>query len=540
MTNRHILILAAACLVVPITRGQTIERVSVSTAGAQGDGPVDRVTRAGADGRFVVFSSLASNFLPADVPGTRDVFLRDRLTGTTARIAGDAAPVDLSDDGARLSFTQVGGLLGSAVPFAHVLEIATGTDQQLTTTVPSEAGPFSGDGRFVVYTRSPAPAVEAPRVLRRELGSGTETLVSATPGGTPGTGTIARAGAVSFDGSIVTFTSDAPDLVAGDGNGSTDAFFRAVDFFFGDRYSVTDTNGEIPGASTAGVFTPDTRFLLFASGVDGVVQGDANGRIDLFTFDLFFSATTIVSLTHDGQFADGDSFVAGAWISPDGERIVFASAATNLVPGDTNGSIDVFERNVATGTTRRLVHGLGGAAPDADVVLRGVSADGRFLSITSAATNLVAGDTNGMVDAFLVDLGPQCAVSSFCTALPNSTGRAALLGSTGMPSLALNNFVLSCVDLPDSTTCVFFHGPARQDPPLPFGNGLRCVAGTLVRLGTLQAGSGAVIQHQDLAASAYAGVQPGDVRRFQLVYRDLAAQGAGFNTSDGLEVAFCP
>jgi hypothetical protein len=66
------------------------------------------------------------------------------------------------------------------------------------------------------------------------------------------------------------------------------------------------------------------------------------------------------------------------------------------------------------------------------------------------------------------------------------------------------------------------------------------VTGTLKRLGNLVAVGGGAIQFQDLNSAPYAGIQPGDVRRFQVYYRDVNSSGAGFNTSAALEVTFCP
>jgi hypothetical protein len=123
--------------------------------------------------------------------------------------------------------------------------------------------------------------------------------------------------------------------------------------------------------------------------------------------------------------------------------------------------------------------------------------------------------------------------------MPNSIGETAAIQASGMPSLSLNNFVLSTFGLPANSTCLFFHGTLRVEPPTPFGDGLRCVGGTVQRLGAMTAVSGSAIQFQDLHSLPYVGIQPGDVRRFQLLYRDLASS-AGFNTSAALEVTFCP
>jgi hypothetical protein len=347
------------------------------------------------------------------------------------------------------------------------------------------------------------------------------------------------AGGIAFDGSLVTYSSDASDLVSGDTNGSRDAFNHDFNFGFTSRHSLTELGTEIPvfGSMVPSGFV-DTRFLLFSSDADGIVTGDANANVDGFVHDRFTGETAIVTLGNSQQF--GNNASGGVWISPEGDRCVFASLASNLVAGDTNNNFDVFLRDLPAATTRQLVLGIGGAQPNFGVQLSGISPDGRYLVVVSASSNLVPGDTNGVGDVFLVDLGPQCTISSYCTALPNSTGFPASINVTGTPSFTLNNLVLSCVDLPPQTTCLFFHGTGRVDPGVPFGNGLMCTGGVLTRLAPLTAADGAVIQFQDLFSPAYAGIQPGDVRRFQLNYRDVAAGGARFNTSSAIEVGFCP
>ena len=93
-------------------------------------------------------------------------------------------------------------------------------------------------------------------------------------------------------------------------------------------------------------------------------------------------------------------------ISADGRFVAFSSDATNLVPGDTNGTADVFVRDRQTGTTRRVSVGPGGAQGNGDSVDPALSADGRFVAFESDATNLVPGDTNGVDDVFVRTLAP--------------------------------------------------------------------------------------------------------------------------------------
>jgi Tol biopolymer transport system component len=88
-------------------------------------------------------------------------------------------------------------------------------------------------------------------------------------------------------------------------------------------------------------------------------------------------------------------------LSASGRFVAFASVASNLVPGDTNDTDDVFVRDRQTGTTRRVSLGRNGVQGDAGVGELALSADGRVVAFDTASTNLVLGDTNGETDVFV-------------------------------------------------------------------------------------------------------------------------------------------
>ena len=516
-----------------VAGAQTIERISVTDSGAAANADVDIVTRPTDDGRTVLFTTAATNFFPNDQPFTLDGFLRDRQLGTTVRVGPQGVSTDISPDGRLLSHVHMPAWT------VHVIDRVANTDTAITTLpVLSTSGLFSANGQVLVYMRHD-PAVPGDySIWRRNLATGVEDLVSETTAGTPNF-QVALPGTVAPDGSLVTFTTGDPNIVPGDTNNRPDAFYKDYGFGFTDRYSLDSQGNELPADSSAGAFTSDTRFFLFSSFAPAI-PADTNGQWDLYVTDRFLGDVRLVSVSSTGALGDASSQSLWAWISPDGVRVIFDSLASTLVPGDTNGTKDIFEHDFESGLTRRIVMGIGGAQPDQDVELRGASTDGRYLTILSRATNLVAGAPVAERQAYLVDRGPQCFVTSYCSANPNSTGVPASIQSTGTPSFATNNFVLAGLDLPASSACAFFHGTGRVDPPVPFGNGLRCVGGTQQRLGTLGANGGTVIQFQDLTAPEYAGVQPGSVRRYQLLYRDPAAGAARFNTTAALEVTFCP
>lgn len=129
--------------------------------------------------------------------------------------------------------------------------------------------------------------------------------------------------------------------------------------------------------------------------------------------------------------------------------------------------------------------------------------------------------------------------AAYCSSLPNSSGQTAAIGSTGVASFSLNDLTLTCSGMPATSQGLFYFGTTAVDPGVPYGNGLRCVGGTLRRLPMIPIAGGTVGQLQDLHSSVFSGIAPGSTRYFQFRFRDTAAGGALFNSSDGLAVTFC-
>jgi hypothetical protein len=137
---------------------------------------------------------------------------------------------------------------------------------------------------------------------------------------------------------------------------------------------------------------------------------------------------------------------------------------------------------------------------------------------------------------------PPCTTSSanYCVGAPNSTGVGAVIGWSGSLSVSANNFTLACAQLPPNTPHVFYFG--SQQTQTVFGNGFRCVTGSVVRLNppVPATPSGTTSRAVNLATAPAAGnITPGATRYFQCWYRNPAAGGAGFNLSDGLGATFC-
>lgn len=137
------------------------------------------------------------------------------------------------------------------------------------------------------------------------------------------------------------------------------------------------------------------RYVAF---IDENPEEDPNGT-DAWVLDRSTGTTTHVSVSSTGVVANAASSQPA--ISADGRYVAFASDATNLVPGDTNGMRDVFVYDGQAKTTSRVsVTSAGGQARGASAA-PGLSADGRYVLFSSSANNLVTGDTNGRRDVFV-------------------------------------------------------------------------------------------------------------------------------------------
>jgi RHS repeat-associated protein len=167
------------------------------------------------------------------------------------------------------------------------------------------------------------------------------------------------------------------------------------------RVSESSTHGQGNGVSQNSYMSADGRYVVFQSDATTLVSSDTNGTADVFLHDHLSGATTRVSVSSSGTQGNGASLDPA--ISADGRYVTYVSAATNLVTGDTNAKDDIFVYDRGTAATARIsVSSSGTQATNisADPVL---SADGHYVAFQSSASNLVSGDTNNRKDIFVRD-----------------------------------------------------------------------------------------------------------------------------------------
>jgi Tol biopolymer transport system component len=219
--------------------------------------------------------------------------------------------------------------------------------------------------------------------------------------------------AISANSRFVAFYSDATNLVSGDTNGYQDVFVHDRAMGGITRASVVSDSTQANDHSYSPAVSAGGRFVAFHSYADNLVTGDTNGWVDVFVRDGLTGDVARVSVAGDGtEGLHGGSLYPA--ISADGRFVAFYSCADNLVISDTLDHCDIFVRDRDTDdddvfdepgevSTVRVSVASGGTEADSDSDSPSISADGRFVAFESYATNLVAGDTNGLFDVFLPD-----------------------------------------------------------------------------------------------------------------------------------------
>lgn len=365
--------IAGVLLVFPAASAhqQPSARASVGSRGTQGNARSFAPALNG-NGRFVGFASAASNLVAGDTNYARDVFVRDRKRGVTVRMS-------VGSDGA-----QANGHSGGPA--------------------------LSANGRYIAFWSTASNLVDGDTngvrdIFVHDRESGETERVSVARSGAQANAP-SRFPALSADGNVVAFRSDADNLVAGDTNATGDIF--VYDRKTGETTRVTiGLHGmQANGRSRDPSLSANGEIVAFRSEASNLVEGDTNRRGDIFVYDRRRGETTRVDVGAAGVQAAGCG-VTGCGCDPalsaDGRFVAFWSSATNLVPGDTNEAWDVFVRDRVKRRTARVSVGQGGAQGNGGSGEGPISANGRFVAFTSFASNLVGGDTNGTWDIFVRD-----------------------------------------------------------------------------------------------------------------------------------------
>ena len=577
---------------------QVTQRVDVGPGGAQAGG-FSMAPSMSADGRFVAFESTATDLVPGDTNGKMDVFVRDRALGTTERVSvdsagvegnGDSAHPSISADGRYVAFSSVASNLvagdtnGNTDVFLR--DRVAGTTVRLSVK-PSGAQAFgasrypsiSADGRYVAFESSSHDIVAGDTngqfdIFVRDVVAGTNERVSVDSSGNEANdGSFAAA--ISGDGRFVAWESDATNLVAVDTNPGIDIFVHDRQTGTTELASLYANGAQADAWCEAPAISGDGRFVTFYT-VDPLDPADTNALYDVFVRDRQLATTQLVSCNSAGVAGDGNSMGASA-ISADGRYVVFSSLAMNLGPAAPyNPWFDVFLRDRVLGTTEQIDVASAGTPgnDDAEGVL-GVSSDGRYVAFASLASNLVPSDTNAAQDIYVRDRfgGPNFASLCFpgydgtiacpCNNDPTFVGSGcantatpagALLAAFGSTSLASDTLTFVASDEKPTALSVLLQGTSVNAVGIVYGQGVRCVTGTLKRLFSRNASGGVVTlpnfgagDSSVSARSAAKGdlISAGQLRYYLVFYRDPIVIGgcppaSTFNATQTGEILWAP
>lgn len=409
-------------------------RLTTNQAGNNGaDADSDTGIAFSADGRFVAFASTAGNLVTGDNNLKRDVFLRDLTVSTTALVSlrspllpaafpalnGSSLGAASADGryvvftsrvnaGTRqdvvpgLTFTGVGGNHG-----VYVRDRQTGNVQAVDLALDgTQVGAditvlpqISADGRYVAFlsfARNLVTGVtyaSSPdgNVFVRDLQTGTTAIASVTPNGTRDLNAFNNPEFVlSADGRSVAFITDDPGALPGvtDPQG-----FRAVvvrNLAAGTTRLVSHNladNGRLNGTPRGISISADGRYVAFVSNDPDLVANDTNNSRDVFRWDRTTGLVALVSVNAAGTGpGDFESFRdSRPAMTPDGRYIAFQSAATNLVVGDTNGSDDIFVRDM-TATSPIAVSVTAAGVPGGNSSQPSISDDGKRIAFRSGSS----------------------------------------------------------------------------------------------------------------------------------------------------------
>lgn len=435
-----------------------VVRASVATGGAQAASGV-RAMISG-DGKFVVFTSYATNLVPGDTNAAADVFVHELATVTTTRVS-----------------VSTSGQQGDAA---------------------SDFATVSGDGRFVAFqslaknlvlgdTNNMVDVFVHDRVL------GTTQIVSLNASGGPCAGGAGYP-RISADGRVIAYSSVSNDIVLPD-NFTAGAELYARDLPTGVTTRVSLTSAGAQGVGTfynlgseypwCGGMSRDGSFIAFVGslGMDAAYPNEGL----LYLRDRSAGTTRLVSVSPIGQTLNADH--EGGTMTDDGRFVVYGTHQ-RMTPDDVNPDCDVYVRDMALGTTRRVSPELPGQLnnsfqPSGDGVM---TPSGSTVVFESSSPHLLAIDTDSFIDAYAFDFG-QLAPESYCTAGTSSQGCTAVLTASGTPSVSSGSpFNLNVVGAAGQRTSLLVYGISGRQSAAWGPSSFACVRAPRQRTGLQSTG----------------------------------------------------
>lgn len=405
-----------------------IMRVNTSATVKQAQAGDSRQIQFFEDGKRVVFESNASNLVDNDTNQHNDIFVKDLQTNAINRISvasdksqsqgGDSSEARVSFDGNHIVFTSsASNLVSDDTNGQSDIFLKNLLSNQLTRVSTNATGvqadgnskqaDLSSDATKIVFTSSATNLLTEDTnafddIFYKDMTTGAVKRLSVNSAGIQSNGDSWGA-RFSSDGSRIVFVSNANNLIVGDTNDVADIFIKDISTQEVVRISVNTLGQQANKSSDNAVFSRDGTKVLFTSEATNLVEGDTNSVRDVFVKDLITDDLIRVTVNSAGVQANGVSY--NAQFSPDGRQVVFSSLASNLVEGDTNGVVDVFVKDLDTGLVTLISRNeLGEQGNALSSGSPSFSSDGTKVAFESIANNLVSNDSNVVQDVFVADL----------------------------------------------------------------------------------------------------------------------------------------
>ncbi|HEY5503018.1 MAG TPA: hypothetical protein VIJ97_06885 [Candidatus Anoxymicrobiaceae bacterium] len=419
-----------------------IQRVSTRADGSQANNESQFAALSMGE-TYAVFCTAATNVVPGTGNGKRQIYRKNLTSGSIECVstAPGCCPANqdcqypcVSLDGRYVAFSSTASNLIAGLSGQRVYR----KDVQNDTIMSCGTGDnpsMSWDGKYIAFQSSMSPWAldlnNAQDVFRIDCDTGNILAVSCpvvnfvSPNFCYTGNAQSGSPSISLDGRYVAFTSDADNMVPNDHNntggaailfqGGTDVFRK--DMQTGDviRCSTSSTGVEGNRDSWTPTISPDGRYVLYNSMSYNLVPGDTDinminsGRLgqEIFRKDTQTGQTIRCCTSATGVAANNE--IQGASVNASGSIIAFATAANNLVPGDTNGKMDVFVKDLSSGKITRVSMSATGTQGNGDSGYYGwwppsINMWGNRVVFASDATNLVSGDTNAKTDIFYKSL----------------------------------------------------------------------------------------------------------------------------------------
>lgn len=410
--------------------GQTLNDITNGAGGAsQG---------ISSDGRYVLFTTAATDAVANDTNGFRDLFRRDRQTGTTELVSlgssGQQGNQDvqagheaISGDGRYVAFTTFATNLGPSTPntsFVLLRDMQAGT----TTTVCNSgwsghacnSPSISRDGRYISYRMShPLNFGAQPQIFRYDRTTGTVEHVSRNSTGQAANQSSDVWTRISADGRYVVFDSFANNLVPGDTNNRQDVFRRDMVTGTMERINTTATGAQLNADSQWPTMSDDGRYVVFASVASNLVANDTNSDWDLFFKDTVLGTVQLVG----GAFTRSTIAI----VSADGTSVVFVTSLPGFSPNDVNNVYqDVYRWDRATNNNTRLSERPDGTELGSHGTNVGNSSIDGISTLIFTNNMIDPNDTSGAQEVYVYNSSPADTVAPTVTGTadrqPNGNG----------------------------------------------------------------------------------------------------------------------